>query len=269
MLSSNRLRIFPELLTLEAWRAEFDPTSNTADVFIDVSFDEARLGADESSPVRFKLSLRSAEVIFTIPLHEPLEVVRKSVARTPEGAGASGTLTVEAGSSSSGSLGTQISPRLTNLISAQREKASRESRSLSQRVEINTAFVVRHSKTSEGMHQWKVIPADGKKLIGKPWDPAVPRLALKSTKSREVLAGIARVEVRCRKEDVVVSDLVPKNNTLMDKLTRTPGKENRIAAAEAYIRTILVREGLYFENFYDPYGTVIIGDVVVEEEGDG
>lgn len=74
-----------------------------------------------------------------------------------------------------------------------------------------------------------------------------------------------RVEVRCRIEDLEITDLVLKDDTIAQVVKRSVGFDNRRAAAEAYIRSLLSREGLRFENIHDPFGVIALADVAVEE----
>src|SRR4051794_22753548 len=78
--TENRKRAFADVVTIDAWHDSFSKES-TVDLHADVVFGTARVGGDSQSPVRFRLSLRRAEVIVIIPDSEPVSVDRKSVSR--------------------------------------------------------------------------------------------------------------------------------------------------------------------------------------------
>ena len=62
----NNPRAFAKTVAVESWRTPFtDDDRAVADLFIDLVFDEARIGGNESvseCPVRFRLSLKKAEL---------------------------------------------------------------------------------------------------------------------------------------------------------------------------------------------------------------
>ncbi len=83
--SENRKRAFADVVTIDAWHDTFSESVSTVDLHADVVFGTARVGGDAQSPVRFRLSVRRAEIIVIIPDSEPVSVDRKSVSRdTPE-----------------------------------------------------------------------------------------------------------------------------------------------------------------------------------------
>jgi hypothetical protein len=73
-----------------------------------------------------------------------------------------------------------------------------------------------------------------------------------------------RVEVKCRREDLIIEDLEIKDETLWQAAKRKAGFKNRLAAAESYIREHLSKEGLEVKNIEDVFGTVTLGSVTAE-----
>jgi hypothetical protein len=78
---NNQKRAFADVVSIDAWHRPFDKKHPTVDLHAHVVFDTARVGGEPESPIRFRLSLRQAEVILVIPENEPVFVDRKSVAR--------------------------------------------------------------------------------------------------------------------------------------------------------------------------------------------
>jgi hypothetical protein len=79
--SENRKRAFADVVAIDAWHDNFSENVSTADLHADVVFGTARVGGESQSPVRFRLSVRRAEVIIVIPDSEPVSVDRTSVSR--------------------------------------------------------------------------------------------------------------------------------------------------------------------------------------------
>ena len=79
--SENRRRAFADVVTIDAWHESFGPEVGTADLHADVVFGVARVGGETDSPVRFRLSIKRAEIIVLIPESEPVRVDKRSVSR--------------------------------------------------------------------------------------------------------------------------------------------------------------------------------------------
>ena len=63
MADDNRKRALADVVTVDAWHAEFSNDAPRVDLHIDVVFGVGRIGGGESAGVRFRLSLRRAEVV--------------------------------------------------------------------------------------------------------------------------------------------------------------------------------------------------------------
>jgi hypothetical protein len=77
-------------------------------------------------------------------------------------------------------------------------------------------------------------------------------------------AGIApgvRVEIRCRREDLVISDLVLKDEAIWAALSSRVGFKNRLAAAEAYIRDRLASDGLEVGDMEELFSRLTLASV--------
>jgi hypothetical protein len=58
-----------------------DIISHRLDLHADIVFGKGRVGGDTESPVRFRLSLRRAEIVVVVPPLEPISIDKKSVSR--------------------------------------------------------------------------------------------------------------------------------------------------------------------------------------------
>jgi hypothetical protein len=93
-----------------------------------------------------------------------------------------------------------------------------------------------------------------------------PRLALEDNR-KDPYSGIppaVRVEVRCKREDLEIEDLVIKDESQWEALKRGFGFGNKMAAAESYIRDRLMDEGLDVVNIEDVFAQITLGIVIAE-----
>lgn len=127
--------------------------------------------------------------------------------------------------------------------------------------------LITQSQTSDGFYRWECKPTLGSALQGRPWDAhAEPRLKIRDKRNNQNhLAGSLRVEVRCRREDLVIEDIQIKDERLLERIKSAALLSNKIAAVEAYLSHILSEENLEFDNISDPYGKICLADVMVEE----
>ena len=79
-ISNTRKQAFADVVSIEAWHEKFSDDCAVVDLYAHVVFGEAPVGGEEASPVRFRLSVRRAEVVVVvIPETEQLSVDRNSV----------------------------------------------------------------------------------------------------------------------------------------------------------------------------------------------
>jgi hypothetical protein len=74
---------------------------------------------------------------------------------------------------------------------------------------------------------------------------------------------VCRVIVRCRKEDLDIQKIEVKKNDRFLGIAVNNGIPNRLAAAEAYIRTALSSKDLNVKNYNDPFGEITLAESVV------
>lgn len=179
--SENRKRAFADVVTIDAWHDSFSNEVSAVDLHADVVFGTARVGGDSESPVRFRLSIRRADVVIVIPESEPLSVDRRSVSRdTPE---LEGRLTQVIHQSAQANLkaGASLSVAPTKpAMSARIDTEAQVSRAASEKLEISATvkfLAVTQSKTADGHYRWQIESRRNSHLEGRPWD------AVKATKT--------------------------------------------------------------------------------------
>jgi hypothetical protein len=129
------------------------------------------------------------------------------------------------------------------------------------------SMVAVQSLTADGEYRWSVSPRYSEKLDGRPWDAAKePRLKLidqRKDRSKS-LPPIVQVEIRCRREDLVIQDLQIKDESVWESVKSRLGFKNRMAAAESYIRDRLTQERLEVRNIEDAFGQLTLGNVTAQ-----
>jgi hypothetical protein len=269
--SDNRKRAFADVVTIDAWHDNFSEGVSAVDLHADVVFGTARVGGETQSPVRFRLSIKRAEVVVIIPESEPVSVDKRSVSRdAPE---LQGHLTEVVEKISRASVKGVLSGSLSSTgiaASAATEAEAEAGLSASNKFEVSATvkfMLVTQSKTGDGQYRWLVESRMKEILEGRPWDATKePRLKL-IDRRKDRARGIpptVRVEVRCRREDLRIEDLEIKDEGLWEAAKRRAGFKNKMAAAESYIRDHLSQEGLEVRNVEDIFGTVTLGSATAE-----
>jgi hypothetical protein len=119
------------------------------------------------------------------------------------------------------------------------------------------------SRRADGQYRWELAPKTARHLLGKVWDAVTePILAIKSVGETKI-DPVARVEIRCRREDLLIVGLEAKNETALQKLVSGTIFDNKLAAAEAFIVNSLASRNLDVRNFDDPFGEILLADMLV------
>ncbi len=272
MNQRNRKRSLADVVGVEAWHDGFSAKSGKAKLHIDVVFGKARMGSVPSDRVQFRLALKQAEVVIVIPPGEPLGVDPASVVRdAPE---VKGVMThrseTENGAALDAGLRLGIDPAT---LGGKVKLGASARRKTSQRQVLESAaklagLEVKHMRNSEGEHRWIIGPGVGALLDGRPWPSDKPRLKLvdRRAASFRALEPTVRVEVRCRREDLEIIDIRFKDIARQQAFLCREGRRNRIAAAEALIRSHLLQEGLIDPkaDLSDDFLELTLADTIVE-----
>jgi hypothetical protein len=150
------------------------------------------------------------------------------------------------------------------------EAGARTTVSKSRKFELEGAvdfMIVTQSKTAEGDYRWSVEPRRSATLHGRPWDAVSKPRAQLVDKRKDRTKGIpptVRVEVRCRREDLVIEELTVKDETRWQSIKSRTGFSNRMAAAESYIRDRLEEEGFEAADIQDAFGEITLGTATAQ-----
>lgn len=272
MTQSNRKRGLADVVSVEAWHKEFRGKIAKSDLHVDVVFMSGRIGGMLTDEVRFQLSLKRAEVVVILPVGEPAKVDPASVSRdTPLrkiSARETTRLKKEAGAKAGlkGSLDV-VKPKLgaTLDISAGMSAAKEKVVAIAETLGSITAT---HSRNDDGDHRWVLTPSVEAVLDGRPWASGSPRLKVMDTRTDRIksLPPSIRVEVRCRREDLHITSIALKDDEKWSLIKLGPDHRNKIAAAEALIRTRLFEDGLLHAgaDITDPYTQMTLVAVAAE-----
>lgn len=239
----------------------------------DVVFSEGRLGGEETSKVRFKLAVKRAELIVILPETEPISVDKKTVSRdTPKFSGtkinkysfdsqtdASASAKIVAGAKG-------VNARAQAGVGAKVSLASLQSLETFEEV---SNFEIKQTRTAEGHYRWQLLPSGNSQLLdGRPWNATKePRMKVidKRLDRTKGIAPSVRIEVRCLREDLLISNIEVKDKNVWQSFS-TMSNRNKEAAAEACIRDRLCSEDLEFGNLSDPYSSIVIARITSESD---
>lgn len=263
------------MVSIDAWHKPFSNQNPTADLHVDATFSTGRVGGEKSSKVSFRLSLRRAEIVVVLPTTEPIDIKKSSIARDHRGVEGKKTLLKERKHSAgaSGSVGVAATTSTVS-VNASLEARADSSVSASEKVEIEERIqlmVIHQSKTHDGNYRWDITPESAQTLNGKPWEAEVsPRGTLIDTRADKDkgIPPTVSVEVRCLREDMIISDIMIKDEKKWDIFKTGGSQKAKLAAAESYIRDKLILEGLEFESVDERFGAITLTSVVAEPESD-
>lgn len=264
---NNRTRVFSEVVSVDAWHRPFADGNDLVDLHADVVFLSARVGEEQESSVRFRLSIKRAEVVVVVPEHEPVAIDKWSVQRDAQEFEGRITQTLEQSSSASANVEAGLSQSGPTFSGHGTVSAGIQSNTIVEKSAPLRLIVALQGKSSDGHYQWMLTPQSGPVLQGKSWDPSIPRLKLRDVRADKTrsLPPCVRLEVRCRQEDLAIDDIQIKDEGRWAKIQARFGFANRRAAAISYVRRALVEEGLEVANIEDPFGRVTLGAVLAEE----
>lgn len=270
---NNRRKALGDVVTVDAWHRPFNAGNGVADLHVDVVFSTARVGGEKEAKVSFRLSIRRAELILNASYLEPIKVKKNSVSRETREVRATSTLQKGKKKTASvgGTAGIKLSPssisgRLDAEASAKSEAFLDEKFKIEEKLSV---IIVKQSKTYDGRYRWEFTPGMSENLEGRPWDPIKsPRAKLSDTRSdrSKGIPPTVSIEVRCLREDMIISDIKVKDENIWERLKGRAGQQNRIAAAESYIRDKLVEEGLAFSDIEDRFGLITLVEVIADAE---
>ena len=260
-LRANGDRILSELVAVEGWHSSFDE-SNCAKLHVDVTFRRGLVGEEPEAKVRFEIAAKRAEVSFVFSQTEGIAVIQSSVDRE---AIPTGTLVRSSASNINvkGRVSASVSTAALN-AGASGEVAGTVAKSADSQIESAIRPIMsRQFRDTRGFYSWEVSSSQAESpMYGKVWDAqAEPRLRFKA-KNLGKIAPSSRIEVRCRREDLHISNIEMKGK----KAITDRWKRNRMAAAEAAIRVLLEDRELNSGDLSEKFAGIQLADVLVDEE---
>jgi hypothetical protein len=259
MTLPNNPRTFAETISLDAWRSPFDGEKGEADLHIDVVFSEGRVGGAEE-PVRFRLTLRKAEIHVVLDPAEVLRIPPSSVKRASLPV-VELTRETENRHSAEVAAGLDVSPEKLNGNLKAKGSASVDVTEKMQEVEKLSRMIVTHRKTENG-YAFVIEPNKGQnRLNGQPWNAAQPMLRVKDTKHQRVRGEPPepKIEIHCRREDLIIEDVQFSDDSGISwkKLSR-----NKKVAVEQFIKEELSKSGFPCGDISNPFSKIILNDAI-------
>jgi hypothetical protein len=261
----NNPRMFAETIALATWRTPFNGESGEADLHIEVAFDErGRVGGGEA-PVRFRLSLKRAEVHVAPDSVNIIEINRASVRRPelPEPSKVSHE-TVKKAQFGSGVLA-KFSLRSAKLSADANAKVDLEKRTTIERNERIAGLEVTPWPNGSG-YCFKIAPTLGDRLLkGQPWPAGTPLMKIRDTGASRKRGEPpeVRVEIHCLREDIVIEQI---ELTDSDLLSWAQLPRNKQIAVEQYIKDELAKAGLPCSDLSEPFARVVLADASPVEQ---
>lgn len=272
---NNKYRSLGQVAVANAW---FDPVATDGApryrFHMDVSFREERLGGEEGDPIRFRVALLRCEVAVVLPFGEASLVIDpRSIASDRADTTVSRSGERVNSHSAEGSAVAKAGP--TGFTAGIEGKVNGSALTTDTiKTEGRTALLLgQRSRTEEGELSWIITRADGRGILDQVvWNAQTePRFDLIDKRATEVrerealnqLHPTIRIEIKCRSEDLKIDDIAltdPEERRLMASWA---GANKRKKAAEAFIKRELLQNGLRAGNIHEPYGRLVVGDMIV------
>lgn len=263
-MASNTARLFSEVLSLDAWHDAIQAGGNSAAVYVELSFHEGRLGGkDADFPFTFKVNLKRALV--TVRLEHPLELERRSIARSiPETEvelvrlrAAKESAVTRAGGSA------RLTPAAMHLA-LHAETAADKTVSAQDELRVVQTLpetLVSPRPIDQRSYSWEVEPTYRPFLRGQPWHPIEsPRLSAVPPAQPSPIMPAMTVDVSCSLDDVDISDLTPKKESLLAKLSGI-GEVNK-AAAIHHLKRVLSDAELHPGQLDNRFSDLLLASVI-------
>ncbi|OUS38509.1 hypothetical protein A9Q94_02435 [Rhodobacterales bacterium 56_14_T64] len=244
-MKSNLSKSLNEIVSVESWYAKFTEENRESEFFMHVRFQEAVFGGDPEHTVRFRLRLRKADVI--VFAEEPLKVPKSGVRRDRLNIEATyeqeRTEETNAGISGEGSVEvSQAGLKGKAKVAVNADKTVKDKSTSTRRIRTS-GTLVEHSIDTDGNNRWSFSPADGEHLLGQVFEQTAPLMKVHHQEQVGKISPIVKVQVKCRREDIDVLDLEPKNLP-KGMFERGIGPEAKLRLAEEIIKDTLATEGL-------------------------
>jgi hypothetical protein len=264
MVGENNPRVFARTITLDAWRSPFDGKRGEADLHVDIVFGKRGAVGGDGAPVRFRLSLKRAEIHVIRDSEKIIDIKRSSIKRPHIPSSGKRTKKTTKDTTLEGRAGFTISPQNIDLSA----KGSAKTRlAITETVtETNSSypFHVTHWPTESGC-SFIIEPSEGSPLAGSPWDAreSIMKIRDSNHKRKNGEPPEVRIEIRCLREDFIIEDVA-----FTDSIFPAWAQLSRLkqVAVEQYIRDELARAGFYCGDLTEPFTEIILADAVPSVE---
>jgi len=260
----NNPRVFAQTIALDAWRKPFDGKRGEADLHIDVVFDERGRVGGGGAPVRFRLSLKRAEVYVIRDSENVIEIDPSSVQRSDLPKPGKLRQVAEQKARLSGKVGGRLSATSADMSVEGKAEGSVAVTETFEQTENISAMEVIHWRTNNG-YGFKIGARSGKALKGQPWAAKTRLLKIRDTniaRERGEPPEI-RVEIHCLREDLLIED-VEFTDASFPTWARLSRKTQ--IAVEQYIKDELARAGLPCGDLSDPFTRIVLADAMPSVE---
>lgn len=270
-MADNRIRVFSEVVAIDAWHQPIQVSECSASVHVDVTFKQGRVGGnDDRFPFTFRISLKRATLLVTV--ESPLEVDRKSVARNvPEAqveysrirlARESAVAKLAAGARLSPS---HVSAHLSTSMEMDGEHSDQVETKLSR---LTPPTMVTYEPVDRSNYRWTLSPVFEDELSGQPWDPvSSPRLRLGSSRGLGRIDPVIKAEIICALEDLEISDIEPKEKPTISAKVHdfVFGDENKAVAIQ-HLKLLLRDADLDPGSLDNRFSDIILASVIALED---
>jgi hypothetical protein len=270
MTRLDYLKCFAEVVSIDAWHVKNSDENYIAALHADLVFGTARVGGEDESQVRFRLSIKQADLVVIIPESEVFVVDRQSISRfgdvvTMERSVEEGT-EVHGEAAGDAKVDVGLSKLSASAAASLIAKASRTAKETLKWIDKRAKIIVIYRyDNAENNDRWSFKPGTGTVLDGRPWDAhtlSLLRLVDKRANRRREVTPTVNLEIRCLREDLEIREIEIKNSSLWEKLRNRPGSENRLKAAEAYIKNQLEGNGHKAGNLGEKFAKIMIGHFI-------
>lgn len=269
IISNNQIRLFADVLAVDAWYSLTDTIESRYSVFADVSFSEARIGGDTDIPLYFDLSVRRALFRLHITEDKDLSIPRLSVREYDHDSKISLTTKqthskrVDVSASSNialtndtnilGSIGLSGGTLSENSSNSDTSITSNSDRPIS----------VRTQTLPSGEFQRHLEPIYFDHLLGRAWPRDNSLLDFLVSNSSVLSSKTIRAVITCKNDDLKIENIRTKDSdgNWLSWALPTPKR----AVAAQCIRKSLLDGGLQFRDVENPYCEVFLAEIVLSE----
>jgi len=261
----NFKRVFADVISLDAWHEPFRLDQETYGVFAEISFSEGRMGGDDPE-IPFTFNVRLKKALLSIRLEEPLALDRHSVARGIPARQAEYTQVIRAKEAARSHVGLKgkitpalIAAALSGEISKSTEIGKDEELKIVK--EVPEILVTARPEGPRG-YSWELEPLMNEYLKGQPWDPIEPPRMRVHAPASAGLDPAIKVEIRCALEDLDITSMIPKDESIVQKITGLPRRDVNEAVAIHHLKKVLTEVDLFPGKLDNRFNSILLADVL-------